>query len=228
MTFLRVFARALFCFILYFSLLFPGRSAPAPDSSTFFYKIEPIPKDVRNRMASSTWEPGRPVSLDDLSYLTLMHWGFDYRVHRGHLVLHKNSAEQIADAFREIFLRKFPIQRVGLASDLGGDDKKLMSQNVTSALNCRPVTGRTGTFSKHSYGIAIDINPVENPYVKGTVVLPESRKGRISRDSSRPGTIVKDDLLYRAFLRKGWTWGGDDWRALKDYQHFEKTRPNKP
>lgn len=227
MTFLRVFARALFCFILYFSLLFPERGAPAPDSSTFFYKIEPIPKDVRDRMASSTWEPGCPVSLDDLSYLTLMHWGFDHRAHKGCLIVHGDAAEQIADVFREMFLRKFPIQRIGLASDLGGDDEKLMSQNVTSAFNCRPVTGRTGIFSKHSYGISIDINPVQNPYVKGTVVLPESSKGRIARDSSRPGTIVKDDFLYRAFLRKGWTWGGD-WRALKDYQHFEKKLPKKP
>ena len=173
-------------------------------------------------MISSTWKPECPVGLDDLSYVTVTHWGFNHRVHTGHLVVHRDVAKHVVGLFKEMFSQKFPMQYVGLASDFGGDDERMMSQNVTSAFNCRPVTGREGVFSNHSYGIALDINPVQNPYVKGSTVLPESGKEYVIRDKSRPGTITIDSFVYKAFRKQGWTWGGD-WHSLKDYQHFENT-----
>jgi hypothetical protein len=100
----------------------------------------------------------------------------------------------------------------------GGDDERSMAADNTSAFNCRPVTGGS-SFSRHSYGTALDLNPLRNPYVKGERVLPPEGRAWLERDGTRPGVITGEGPVVQAFRAIGWKWGGD-WRSSKDYQHF--------
>ena len=111
-----------------------------------------------------------------------------------------------------------------LIDDFKGDDDLSMTENNTSAFNCRSVTGKPGIFSVHSYGRAIDINPKINPYIKGNLVLPENGRPYTDRTLTSPGIIKLNDFTYNSFIKKGWKWGGS-WVSLKDYQHFEKPIP---
>jgi len=155
--------------------------------------------------------------------IEVLYYSFDGRVHRGQLVIDSRLAGDIREVFREALAHKFPIHSVIPISDdrfykdgeWNADNQSMMSNN-TSAFNYRKVTGGK-KLSKHAYGFAIDINPVQNPYIKGERVLP---LGAIY-DPSKPGTLTRDCAVVRTFLRLGWTWGGD-WKSLKDYQHFEK------
>jgi hypothetical protein len=110
-----------------------------------------------------------------------------------------------------------------LVDDYGGGDRRSMAANNTSAFNCRSVVGRPGVWSQHSYGWAIDINPVQNPFVmSGGTVLPPAGEAYVDRSRRAPGMIHRGDVVYRAFASIGWEWGGD-WSSSKDYQHFSAT-----
>nr|WP_243182907.1 M15 family metallopeptidase [Anaerosolibacter carboniphilus] len=99
-----------------------------------------------------------------------------------------------------------------------------MENNNTSAFNFRDVADSKGVLSKHSYGVAIDINPIQNPYMKGEKVSPAAGKSYLDRGEIRKGMIIKGDVCYKAFKDRGWTWGGE-WKTMKDYQHFQKSIP---
>jgi hypothetical protein len=103
----------------------------------------------------------------------------------------------------------------------GGSDDASMEANNTSAFNCRRTTGGTA-WSQHSYGRAIDINPVQNPYVSGGTVLPEAGRAFLDRGNSRPGMIAPGDVVVRGFAAEGWGWGGT-WTDPLDYQHFSSS-----
>jgi hypothetical protein len=171
------------------------------------------------RMASS-WRPGCPVPLSALRYVTLTYRGFDGFDHRGEMVLAASVVGDVVGAFRRIYDSGFPLTSVRLVDDFGGSDAASMAADNTSAFNCRAVTGGT-TFSRHSYGDAVDINPRENPYVLGTLVLPPSGAPYVSRPNS-PGVIHEGDAVVQAFDAIGWSWGGR-WRSPVDYQHFSRT-----
>lgn len=164
-----------------------------------------------------------PVGMKDLSDLKISHWGFDGKIHSGEMMVHKDVAKEVSDIFSELFKQKFPIKKMELIDQYKGDDASSMEANNTSAFNCRAVTGSPGVFSEHSYGKAIDINPVQNPYVRGAVVAPPAGKKYLNRKKVRAGMIVADAAVVKAFKKRGWKWGGD-WKTLKDYQHFEKVR----
>jgi hypothetical protein len=120
--------------------------------------------------------------------------------------------------FRALYEARFPVQRLRTVEQYGSDDDASMAANNTSAFNCRPVAGGTG-WSEHAYGAALDVNPVQNPYVRGSTVEPEAGRAYLDRSHVRPGMVVAGDLVVRAFAAVGWEWGGD-FRTLKDYQHF--------
>jgi peptidoglycan LD-endopeptidase CwlK len=152
--------------------------------------------------------------------------GFDGKVHRGQLVVDKELEKDVVEVFEIALKEKFPIGSVipishaKFRKNEKWDDDLSMAANNTSAFNYREVTGGT-SLSKHALGRAIDINPVQNPYVKGKVTLPPNAK----YDPETPGTLTADHPVTKAFLARGWEWGGN-WKSLKDYQHFEK--PAKP
>ena len=193
-----------------------SEAAPSPFEAT----SSPIDRELRRRMKGRSWHRGCPVGLGKLRLLELSHWGFDGEVHRGRLVVHRRAAEDVLAAMRSLYDERFPIRRMRLIDSYGGDDRRSMAADNTSAFNCRSVAGQPGVWSEHAYGLAIDINPVENPFVSpdGSVSPPE---GEPFADRSRrePGMIRRGDATVRAFARRGWEWGGN-WSPAKDYQHF--------
>ena len=158
--------------------------------------------------------------------IEVLYYSFDGKIHRGQLVIDERLVEDIRKVFQVALKNKFPINSViPISSDRffknekwNDDDQSMLSDN-TSAFNYRAVTGEK-KLSKHAYGFAIDINPVENPYIKGNIVLPSNAV----YDPGKPGTLAPDSPIVKTFKRLGWTWGGN-WKSLKDYQHFQKTPP---
>ncbi|MFJ3876015.1 M15 family metallopeptidase [Streptomyces sp. NPDC090077] len=199
----------------------PGCAPSAP---------EPVRVPVRSLAAEvsrvpaeklgTTLRQGCPVPAERLRLVRMNHWGFDGKVHRGELVVHQDAVEPLLYVFGRALAARFPIRRMRVAAEYGGDDLAAMAADNTSAFNCRPVTGDPARRSRHSWGLAVDVNPVENPYVDrhGTVHPPAGR-AHLRRDPDRPGTITEDGVLVEAFRRVGWHWGGDWWSA-PDYQHF--------
>ncbi|MDD5562014.1 MAG: M15 family metallopeptidase [Candidatus Omnitrophica bacterium] len=155
--------------------------------------------------------------------INVLYYSFDGKIHKGQLVIEERLVEDICEVFRVAFKYKFPFGSViPISHDRffkngkwNEDDLSMMSNN-SSAFNYRAVTGGT-KLSRHAYGFAIDINPVQNPYIKGSIVLPP---GAVY-DTAKPGTLAYNSPVVRTFKRLGWAWGGD-WKSLKDYQHFEK------
>jgi hypothetical protein len=197
-----------------------GVAGPAAAADGYRASIETIGTATAKAMSGVSWHRGCPVPIADLRRVKLTYWGFDGVRHRGELIVHKGVTHRVVEAFHTLYSIRFPIKRMVPVDRFGGDDDASMAANNTSAFNCRPKTGSTTGFSVHSYGKAIDINTVQNPYVKGTVVQPPAGKAFTDRARVRPGMIRHGDRVWRAFTGRGFTWGGD-WTSLKDYQHFE-------
>ncbi|ADV46002.1 hypothetical protein Nitsa_0735 [Nitratifractor salsuginis DSM 16511] len=193
-------------------------------------KISSITPRIEHRMrAGHSYRDGCPVKLRDLRYIRLNYLGFDGKPHTGEMVVHKDVAKEVTQIFGELYRAKYPIRRMQLVSDYGGSDYRSIEADNTSAFNCRAVTGGK-KWSNHAYGKAIDINPIENPYI--------SRSGHIAHRASLPyrirrhknpfhpedrALIAPHDPIVRIFKSRGWRWGGD-WHSIKDYQHFDKNR----
>ncbi|KTD71267.1 M15 family metallopeptidase [Legionella tucsonensis] len=203
--------------LLFSSLIF----AKTGKSPMFHSNIHPIPPKIQNQMHRFTWRKGCPVSIKDLAYIRLSYWGFDEKTHIGTLIVNKELAEEVVAIFKVLFQYKFPIESMELMDTYQGDDNASMRANNTSSFNCRPVTNRPGEYSQHSYGRAIDINPLINPYVNGKTILPSKGILYVDRNTPAPGKIIKDDLVYQEFEKHGWDWAGN-WYDIQDYQHFEK------
>lgn len=174
--------------------------------------------DAIAALMTASWRPGCPVGLDELRLLTLGHWGFDGAVHRGELVVHRDVADGVVGVFRQLFDARFPIERMELVDVYGGDDDRSTMANNTSAFNCRRTTSGT-RWSEHAFGTAVDINPVQNPYVSNGQVLDPEAARYVDRGVHDPGTIHDGDVVVQAFAAIGWGWGGH-WSSVRDYQHF--------
>ena len=180
--------------------------------------ISRLDRATEKLMRGSSWHPGCPVPLRELRLVRITFIGFDGLAHRGRLVVHRRWADELLGVFERLYERTFPIRRVRLVDRYGADDRTSMRHDNTSAFNCRTIAG-TSVWSQHAFGRAIDINPVENPYVRGSYVSPRRGREYVDRSDVRPGMIVKGDVVWRAFRRIGWEWGGT-WRSAQDYQHF--------
>jgi len=188
----------------------------APLVAPFASSIRGIDSSLADRMRTS-WRPGCPVPLTDLRYLTVTYRGFDGGDHLGELVVAAAVAPAVVEVFRQLHAVGYPLASLRLVDDFGGSDDQSMAADNSSAFNCRPVTGGTG-FSEHSFGTAIDLNPVQNPYLSGTLVLPPQGRPFIARTPG-PGVILPGDAVVTAFAGIGWTWGGT-WTNPLDYMHF--------
>ena len=186
-----------------------------PPNDGYESTIQPVPPDVAAR---STWSEACPVTLDELRYVTVSFWGFEGETHTGELLVNASVAEDVATVFRALYDARFPIEemRVVRADEL--DLPPTGDGNNTSAFVCRPVVGTT-SWSQHAYGLAIDVDPFQNPYVKGDVVLPELASAYLDRSDVRPGMIEPGDAVTTAFAAIGWGWGGD-FQSLTDSMHF--------
>ena len=186
------------------------------------FTCQPIPDEVFARMEGVTFPDDCPVTRDELRYLRLVHVDAQGRTKVGEMVVNEAIAEDVLEVFRELYEAGYPIERIRLACDYGGDDEVSMEDDNTSAFNCRPIEG-TGSQSRHSYGMAVDVNTLYNPYVlqSSWTVLPTTAGDYVDRSVQTPYTINPDDLCCQLFAERGFTWGGD-WIDPKDYQHFEK------
>jgi D-alanyl-D-alanine carboxypeptidase len=196
--------------------------APAAFAATEFRaSIERIGLGLRERMIGNSWHHGCPVGIRRLRLIRLTHWGFDRQVHQGYLVVNRRQAPRIRKVMRKLFETRFPIRRMRLIDRYDANDRRSMNANNTSAFNCRFVAG-TNRWSEHAYGRAIDINPIQNPYVSGGVASPAAGQDYVDRSRRRKGMIRAGGRVVRAFASVGWEWGGY-WSSPKDYQHFSFT-----
>ncbi len=189
---------------------------------------EEISDSTFRRMEGKSWKAGCPLERGQLRYLRLLHRNAEGRIQLGEMVVNVAIADKVVAIFRRLYEQGYRIERMVLIDEYGGDDELAMQANNTSCFNFRLQTGSRSRISKHGMGMAIDINPLYNPYVRrmadGTVrVEPsEGRKYAFRRDSRTdiPYKIDRTDLAYRLFTAAGFKWGGA-WRSIKDYQHFE-------
>jgi hypothetical protein len=196
----------------------PAPAAPAPPKEPTFASVIREVGPGTPYPLSRTWRSDCPIKPADLRLLEVSHRDFDGKVAVGQIVVQRSAAEKMVSLFKSLFDEKFPIERMRLVDEYEGSDDLSMAANNTSAFNCRLVPG-TNKWSEHSYGLAIDINPVQNPYVKGSVIDPPIAREYLDRSLTTKGMIHDDDVTVRAFAAIGWKWGGD-WTSLKDYQHF--------
>lgn len=180
------------------------------------FKLSP---SLRGLISHTSWHPGCPVGLARLRYLRISYRGFDHRAHLGEMVVNASAVQGLRRVFATLFAARFPIRRMRLVDRYGGSDYASIQADNTSAFNCRDATG-SSRWSEHAYGLAIDVNPIENPYVyaNGTTTHPASDP-YLDRSDVRPGMAVSGGTLVRAFHAIGWGWGGR-WPRPTDFQHF--------
>ena len=189
----------------------------------FFYVT--LTDELKARITGMSYpaegEPCR-VSYDDLRYVRILYIDFDGVEQEGELMVHRKVAGDVIDIFYKLYKKQYPLASVKLVDDFGqpGDDGNSMRANNTSAFCYRQVTG-TAHLSWHSFGAAIDINPLQNPYMNKGRVSPEEAREYLDRKDKRPHMIDHSDYCYKVFIAHGWKWGGD-WNGDKDYQHFYK------
>jgi hypothetical protein len=168
----------------------------------------------------SSWRAGCPVGPDQLRRITLSYWDFDGHPQTGSLVVHADVVDAVQSIFGRLFDQRVPIRRIEPVDRYGGSDDASMAADNTSAFNCRAaVTSGPAQWSAHAFGRAIDVNPVENPYVLGGEVLPPQGAPYTDRTTTRTGMAVPGSPLVEAFAASGWQWGGR-WAGSPDYQHF--------
>ena len=156
------------------------------------------------------------VVKNKLELVTVSYYGFDDKIHQGKILVHKEVVSDIIKIFNFILEARFPIEKVVPICEYKWSDEESMKDNNTCSFNYRFISG-TRIHSMHASGLAIDINPFQNPYIKNHIILPEGA----SYDTTKKGTITANSQLVEEFKKLGWNWGGD-WESLKDYQHFEK------
>ena len=208
----------------------PGEAPGEEDVRTGFAgRISRLPSSLRREMRGTTWKPGCPVPLTDLRLLRFNYWGFHGEGKRGPMVVHESVAADVLWVFRQLFKARFPIKRVALTREFVPEEfePRISSRrSVTASFNCRPVITPLGPgedFSQHAYGLAIDINPVQNPFVTADgFVRNRMARPYLDRSKRLTGMIHHHDIVVRSFAAIGWSWGGR-WSGGKDYMHFSRT-----
>jgi len=195
----------------------PDTVPPLPGTGFTARVTAPAPREV---IARSSWRPNCPVEADELTWLRLSFWGFDNQRHNGELLVNEDVAQDLVSVFEELYAARFPMEQLTIVTRKELNAPPTGDGNATTAFACRPTTGGT-EFSQHAYGLAIDINSFQNPYVSGDLVLPELASAYVDRTNERPGMIEANGPVVRAFASIGWEWGGS-WQSLKDYQHFSR------
>ena len=194
----------------------------------FYY--EPLSDNLRRYITGVSYPTedtdAHEISYEDLSYVHILHYDFEGNPAEGELICNQLIAQDLAEIFYELYQNEYFLEKVRLIDEYDGDDDASMADNNTSCFNYRSVAGST-SLSKHALGMAVDINPLYNPYITyngdGTEnIAPVSASVYADRDNSFPYKIDESDLCYKLFTQHGFTWGGN-WNSCKDYQHFQKT-----
>jgi hypothetical protein len=166
-----------------------------------------------------SWHPGCPVAFSGLRLITMTYRGFDHKVHTGRLVVNAAVTGKLILVFRKLFAVRYPIRRMVPVDAYHGSDFASIQADNTSSFNCRDATG-SSSWSEHAYGLAVDLDPCENPYVSADGYEAHKRcRQYVDRSLHGPGIIHAGDKAVRAFASVGWGWGGT-WQGARDYQHF--------
>lgn len=204
----------------------PDETSTMPDAADSFYHTaltEEIKARITGKSYPDTDEPLQ-ISYEDLAYVHVLHYDFQGQVQEGELICNQSIAQDLVDIFYELYESQYPIEKIRLIDEYDADDEASMADNNTSCFNYRTVSGRT-KLSNHSYGCAIDINPLYNPYVRTSggkeLISPDNAVPYADRSADFPYKIDKNDVCYKLFIEHGFSWGGA-WNSSKDYQHFEK------
>lgn len=198
-------------------------SVEAQMLDSLFYSEVPK-EEIVQRIAGVSYQENDNISMEELRYLRVLHMGFDGQTHIGELLVHESIAEDILEIMAALYENQYPMEKMLLVDEYGADDEVSMQDNNTSAFNYREIAG-TSRLSQHSLGLAIDINPKFNPYVKEKdgelTIRPTNAADYADRTQEFDYKIDENDLCYQLFTAHGFTWGGS-WNSVKDYQHFEK------
>jgi len=184
------------------------------------FTYEPVPETVRTLMTGKSYGEDCDVSWQDLRYVKVRHIGFDGKAHEGELVVNACIAQDVTEILYELYKAAYPIEKMRLVDYYEADDDASCADNNSSAFNYRVVEGTT-RLSKHALGVAVDINPLYNPYVVGGKANIPEAEPYTDRTKDCPYYIDEEDLCYKLFTERGFTWGGS-WRSVKDYQHFQR------
>jgi len=202
--------------------LLTATASPSWPVEGFDARASRISPHLKERMTGKSWHRGCPVPIRRLRLIHVSYHGFDGEDHTGKLVSHKRAVKALTRALRSMYRNGFKIRKMFLVDRYDGSDRRSMRADNTSAFNCRRVSG-TNRWSEHAYGRAIDINPVENPYVASDgTVSPRRGAPYADRSQHKKGMIHRGGGTVRAFARQGWGWGGN-WNSSKDYQHFSSS-----
>lgn len=199
-----------------------GEEDKAVYESQFY--ISEIPDDIFEFMQGKSYKSDCAIPREDLRYIHVLHVGFDNETHEGEVIANKAVAEDLLDIFRELYEAKYQIEKIRLVDHYNADDEASMEDNNSSCFNFRFIS-HTTEVSNHGMGLAIDINPLYNPYIKAVNgkenIEPVTAGEYVDRNREFEHKIDEDDLCYKLFMEHGFSWGGS-WKSSKDYQHFEK------
>jgi D-alanyl-D-alanine carboxypeptidase len=193
----------------------------------FHWSVAPVPAPVRAELTGPFWRSGCPVPFSRLRVLTVSYWSFDHQAHMGQLVVNARVAKPLARVFNKLYAMRFPIRHMQLADAYGPKPSRPADTDVTDAFECRqavasPCSSKaskgTGSWSEHAYGEAVDLNPVENPYVGCGMTRDRRSRPYLDRSRFRPGMVTP--RVVAAFRSIGWGWGGSWSGSTKDYMHF--------
>jgi len=191
---------------------------PFTQESVFI--AEPLPEHIIRQISGSSFHENEYFEYDHLAYLTITYMDFDGYSRLGSIIVAASIADEVLDIFRDIYDGRFPLARVKLIDYYGADDYYSMADNNSVGFNFRVIAG-TEVLSRHAWGMAVDINPIQNPFIRGDILWPLAGGEYLDRSDVRPGMIVPGDVVYNAFVSRGWIWGGH-WSVPIDYHHFER------
>lgn len=197
----------------------PEATDSIQDDKPLRFEVTEIDDITFEMMDGLSFQKNPHISRADLRLVYVIYNNLEGEEEAGVLCVHKAIADDIKDIFYELYLVKYPIAKIQLVDYYGGDDDMSMLANNTSGFNYRVVAG-SDKLSNHAYGLAVDINPLMNPYVTSRGIFPPEGEIYTDRALAIPGMVLKDDACYVAFTSRGFRWGGD-WVNSKDYQHFD-------
>lgn len=201
-------------------------ATPASKEPTFSSQVRTVNAAEKAAMLKSgSWHKGCPLAISNLRVIETNYWGFDKQAHQGKIMINAKMAKDVWLLFEDLFAEHYPIHKMQLVDKYRADDETSMRADNSSGYNCRR-SHLDNSWSRHSYGIAIDINPLENPAVTPDGdVMPATAKKFVNRKLKVKGIIKPNDAVVKAFEKIGWTWGGDWQKGYEDWQHFS-TEPS--
>lgn len=205
----------------------PNKEVPMDSNRTIYkqdFYYEPLSDNIKTKITGHSYADNCTVPYEDLRYVCIQYYNFDGKTCTGEIICNKKIAQDLVEIFYQLYVESYPIERIHLIDDYNADDELSCLDNNTSSFNYRVIDG-TDHLSNHALGLAIDINPLYNPYITtkdGKITIyPYTASAYVQRDADFIAKIDHDDLAYKLFTEHGFTWGGD-WNSVKDYQHFEK------